>query len=115
MSETGEGPTSPWISFKVLFGVIQDNISSVARELLFHHYEELRVCIPQKFGGWVGIVCDLYGGNGIFMFSFFYLTGKQNNSWRNGEEDDYNSWRENTFRSIEENSLLRKFLVPGQY
>jgi hypothetical protein len=51
MSETGEGPTSPWISFKVLFGVIQDNISSVARELLFHHYEELRVCIPQKFGG----------------------------------------------------------------
>ncbi|KAK3152755.1 hypothetical protein QOZ80_2BG0163130 [Eleusine coracana subsp. coracana] len=42
MCETGEGPTSPWISFRVLFGVIQDNISSVARELLFHHYEELK-------------------------------------------------------------------------
>ncbi|TVU32540.1 hypothetical protein EJB05_24271 [Eragrostis curvula] len=44
MCETGEGegPTSPWISFRVLFGVIQENISSVARELLFHHYEELR-------------------------------------------------------------------------
>ncbi|KAF8772201.1 hypothetical protein HU200_006043 [Digitaria exilis] len=40
--ETGEGPTSPWISFRVLFGVIQDNISSVAKELLFHHYEELK-------------------------------------------------------------------------
>ncbi|CAD6269183.1 unnamed protein product [Miscanthus lutarioriparius] len=43
MCETGEGPTSPWISFRVLFAVIQDNISSVARELLFHHYEELKV------------------------------------------------------------------------
>ncbi|KAF0891057.1 hypothetical protein E2562_005149 [Oryza meyeriana var. granulata] len=42
MSETAEGPTSPWISFRVLFAMIQDNISSVARELLFHHYEELK-------------------------------------------------------------------------
>ncbi|KAK8461443.1 hypothetical protein SEVIR_1G039500v4 [Setaria viridis] len=42
MSETGEGPNSPWISFSVLFGVIQGNISSVAKELLFHHYEELK-------------------------------------------------------------------------
>jgi hypothetical protein len=43
MGETGEAPTSPWISFRVLFAMIQDNISSVARELLFHHYEELKV------------------------------------------------------------------------
>lgn len=42
LGETGEGPTSPWISFRVLFAMIQDNISSVARELLFHHYEELK-------------------------------------------------------------------------
>ncbi|XP_014752937.1 probable inactive poly [ADP-ribose] polymerase SRO1 isoform X3 [Brachypodium distachyon] len=42
MGGTGEAPTSPWISFKVLFAMIQDNISSVARELLFHHYEELK-------------------------------------------------------------------------
>ncbi|XP_062227099.1 inactive poly [ADP-ribose] polymerase RCD1-like isoform X2 [Phragmites australis] len=42
MCETGQGPTTPWISFRVLFGVIQDKISSVARELLFHHYEELK-------------------------------------------------------------------------
>ncbi|CAN6230004.1 unnamed protein product [Urochloa humidicola] len=40
--EIGEAPTTPWISFKVLFGLIQDNISSIARELLFHHYEELK-------------------------------------------------------------------------
>ncbi|RLM73118.1 uncharacterized protein C2845_PM15G25100 [Panicum miliaceum] len=40
--EIGEGPTTPWISFKVLFGLVQDNISSIARELLFHHYEELK-------------------------------------------------------------------------
>ncbi|CAN6269722.1 unnamed protein product [Urochloa humidicola] len=40
--EIGEGPTTPWISFKVLFGLIQDNISSIASELLFHHYEELK-------------------------------------------------------------------------
>ncbi|XP_066355394.1 inactive poly [ADP-ribose] polymerase RCD1-like [Miscanthus floridulus] len=45
MCETGEGPTSPWISFRVLFAVIQDNISLVARELLFHHYEELKESI----------------------------------------------------------------------
>lgn len=45
MCETGEGPTSPWISFRVLFAVIQDNISSVARELIFHHYEELKESI----------------------------------------------------------------------
>lgn len=43
--ETGEGPTSPWISFRHLFSVIQDNISSVAMELLFHHYEELKESI----------------------------------------------------------------------
>uniref|UniRef100_A0A0E0KWM4 Poly [ADP-ribose] polymerase n=1 Tax=Oryza punctata TaxID=4537 RepID=A0A0E0KWM4_ORYPU len=42
MSGTAEGPTSPWISFRVLFAMIQENISSVARELLFHHYEELK-------------------------------------------------------------------------
>ncbi|PVH39201.1 hypothetical protein PAHAL_5G453600 [Panicum hallii] len=46
--ETGEGPTSPWISFRVLFGVIQDNISSVAKELLFHHYEELKESIISR-------------------------------------------------------------------
>jgi hypothetical protein len=40
--EIGEGPTTPWISFKVLFGLVQDNMSSIARELLFHHYEELK-------------------------------------------------------------------------
>ncbi|CAM0145880.1 unnamed protein product [Urochloa decumbens] len=40
--EIGEGPTTPWISFKVLFGLVQDNISSIARDLLFHHYEELK-------------------------------------------------------------------------
>ncbi|KAJ1290903.1 hypothetical protein BS78_02G278500 [Paspalum vaginatum] len=43
--ETGEGPTSPWISFRLLFSVIQDSISSVAMELLFHHYEELKESI----------------------------------------------------------------------
>ncbi|VAI78751.1 unnamed protein product [Triticum turgidum subsp. durum] len=42
MGETGEAPTSPWISFRVLFAMIQDHISSVAKELLFHHYEELK-------------------------------------------------------------------------
>ncbi|WVZ65940.1 hypothetical protein U9M48_015222 [Paspalum notatum var. saurae] len=40
--KTGEGPTSPWISFRLLFSVIQDSISSVAMELLVHHYEELK-------------------------------------------------------------------------
>ncbi|KAF8769233.1 hypothetical protein HU200_006739 [Digitaria exilis] len=40
--EIGEGPTTPWIPFKVLFGLVQDNISSIAKELLFHHYEELK-------------------------------------------------------------------------
>ncbi|KAL6877505.1 hypothetical protein ACP4OV_012720 [Aristida adscensionis] len=45
MGVSGEGPTAPWISFRVLFGVIKDNISSVARELLFHHYEELKESI----------------------------------------------------------------------
>ncbi|OEL13593.1 hypothetical protein BAE44_0025388 [Dichanthelium oligosanthes] len=34
------GPTSPWISFKVLFETIQASISPIARELLFLHYEE---------------------------------------------------------------------------
>ncbi|GJN26072.1 hypothetical protein PR202_gb13971 [Eleusine coracana subsp. coracana] len=42
LSETGQGPTTPWISFKALFGGIQEKISPVARELLFHHYEELK-------------------------------------------------------------------------
>jgi hypothetical protein len=41
--ETGQGPTTPWVSFKILLGVIQDKISPVARELLFHHYEEFKV------------------------------------------------------------------------
>jgi hypothetical protein len=45
MFEIGEGPSSPSISFRVLFVVIQDNISSVARELIFHHYEELKVIL----------------------------------------------------------------------
>uniref|UniRef100_A0A0E0L9Z0 Poly [ADP-ribose] polymerase n=1 Tax=Oryza punctata TaxID=4537 RepID=A0A0E0L9Z0_ORYPU len=40
--ESDNGPTSPWIPFKVLFGTIQDSISSLARELLFHHYQELK-------------------------------------------------------------------------
>ncbi|TVU16519.1 hypothetical protein EJB05_40088, partial [Eragrostis curvula] len=40
--ETDQGPTTPWVSFEVLFGEIQDKISSVARELLFHHDEELK-------------------------------------------------------------------------
>lgn len=40
--KSGEGPTSPWISFRVLFETIQDSIPSVARELLFYHYEELK-------------------------------------------------------------------------
>jgi hypothetical protein len=48
MGETSEAPTSPWISFKVLFAMIQENISSVARELLFHHYEELKVLSGQQ-------------------------------------------------------------------
>ncbi|KQJ85238.1 uncharacterized protein LOC100842408 [Brachypodium distachyon] len=42
MGQTGEAPTSPWMSFRVLLAMIQDNISSVARELLFHHYEQLK-------------------------------------------------------------------------
>ncbi|KAL6606960.1 hypothetical protein ACP70R_042613 [Stipagrostis hirtigluma subsp. patula] len=37
-----KGPTSPWVSFKLLFETIQDSISPVARELLFLHYEELK-------------------------------------------------------------------------
>jgi hypothetical protein len=28
--ETGQGPTTPWVSFKIMFGVIQDKISPVA-------------------------------------------------------------------------------------
>ncbi|KAJ1273423.1 hypothetical protein BS78_06G279300 [Paspalum vaginatum] len=40
--EAGQGPTSPWISFRGLFGLIQDKISPIARELLFHHYEDLK-------------------------------------------------------------------------
>ncbi|WVZ87651.1 hypothetical protein U9M48_034257 [Paspalum notatum var. saurae] len=40
--EAGQGPTSPWISFRDLFGLIQDKISPIARELLFHHYEDLK-------------------------------------------------------------------------
>lgn len=48
MSGNAEGPTSPWISFRVLFAMIQENISSVARELLFHHYEELKVLTNQQ-------------------------------------------------------------------
>ena len=48
MGEIGEAPTSPWISFRVLFAMIQENISSVAKELLFHHYEELKVLLGQQ-------------------------------------------------------------------
>jgi hypothetical protein len=48
MGETDEAPTSPWISFRVLFAMIQENISSVAMELLFHHYEELKVLLGQQ-------------------------------------------------------------------
>ncbi|KAL6844383.1 hypothetical protein ACP4OV_026056 [Aristida adscensionis] len=41
MCEADQGPTTPWVSLKVLFGVIQDNLSSIAMELLFHHLKEL--------------------------------------------------------------------------
>ncbi|XP_072952917.1 inactive poly [ADP-ribose] polymerase RCD1-like [Typha angustifolia] len=39
--ELSRGPTSPWIPFKVLFDEIQDSISPISRELLFHHHKEL--------------------------------------------------------------------------
>ncbi|XBI08707.1 hypothetical protein VPH35_136398 [Triticum aestivum] len=42
LCQTDEGPTSPWISFRLLFETIQDSISSLARELLYRHYEELK-------------------------------------------------------------------------
>ncbi|XP_051203938.1 inactive poly [ADP-ribose] polymerase RCD1 isoform X2 [Lolium perenne] len=42
LCRTNEGPTSPWISFRVLFEAIQDSISFLARELLYRHYEELK-------------------------------------------------------------------------
>ncbi|CAM0913415.1 unnamed protein product [Alopecurus aequalis] len=42
LCRTDEGPTSPWISFRVLFETIQDNISVLERELLYRHYEELK-------------------------------------------------------------------------
>uniref|UniRef100_A0ACD5ZTM6 Uncharacterized protein n=1 Tax=Avena sativa TaxID=4498 RepID=A0ACD5ZTM6_AVESA len=42
LCQTDEGPTSPWISFRVLFETIQDSVSVLARELLYHHYEELK-------------------------------------------------------------------------
>ncbi|XBH98851.1 hypothetical protein VPH35_128301 [Triticum aestivum] len=42
LCQTDEGPTSPWISFRLLFETIQDNISALARELLYRHYEELK-------------------------------------------------------------------------
>ncbi|KAM0845431.1 hypothetical protein ACQ4PT_056382 [Festuca glaucescens] len=42
LCQTDEGPTSPWISFRVLFEAIQDSISFLARELLYRHYEELK-------------------------------------------------------------------------
>uniref|UniRef100_A0ACD5V8U6 Uncharacterized protein n=1 Tax=Avena sativa TaxID=4498 RepID=A0ACD5V8U6_AVESA len=42
LCQTDEGPTSPWISFRVLFETIQDSVSFLARELLYRHYEELK-------------------------------------------------------------------------
>jgi hypothetical protein len=75
MSETGEGPNSPWISFSVLFGVIQGNISSVAKELLFHHYEELKVLSINMIYLWVLIVVSMLDAE---QFQLFYLTGKHN-------------------------------------
>ena len=44
-------------------------------------------------------------------FQSFHMTGKHNNSRRNGEENDNNSWRESTFGGLEEASLLCKFIV----
>jgi hypothetical protein len=41
--------------------------------------------------------------------STFHLTGEHNFSRRNGEENDNNSWRKNTFGGLEETSLLCKF------
>ncbi|KAI4975862.1 hypothetical protein ZWY2020_049469 [Hordeum vulgare] len=35
-------PTSPGISFRLLFETIRDSISSLQRELLYRHYEELK-------------------------------------------------------------------------
>ncbi|KAI4971844.1 hypothetical protein ZWY2020_002758 [Hordeum vulgare] len=42
LCQTDEGPTSPGISFRLLFETIQDSISSLQRELLYRHYEELK-------------------------------------------------------------------------
>uniref|UniRef100_A0A0D9WNW0 Poly [ADP-ribose] polymerase n=1 Tax=Leersia perrieri TaxID=77586 RepID=A0A0D9WNW0_9ORYZ len=40
--ESDNGPTSPWISFRVLFETLPYCVSSLARELLFHHYQEMK-------------------------------------------------------------------------
>lgn len=60
--EIGEGPTTPWIPFKVLFGLVQDNISSIAKELLFHHYEELKVLSAESYDISVGVNYDWNAG-----------------------------------------------------
>ncbi|XP_020090039.1 inactive poly [ADP-ribose] polymerase RCD1-like isoform X1 [Ananas comosus] len=40
--ESPKGPSSPWMPFTVLFAEIENSISPIARELLFHHYEEFK-------------------------------------------------------------------------
>jgi hypothetical protein len=71
MWEASEGPSTPWISFKVLFRLIQDKISFIARELLFHHDKELKVLSIQQV-----VLCPLVLimivmlGTGIFIFLF---------------------------------------------
>jgi hypothetical protein len=72
--EIGEAPTTPWISFKVLFGLVQDNISSIARELLFHHYEEFEVLMLSKLC--VSLVLIMIGMLGTETFKFFLFDRK---------------------------------------
>ena len=55
----------------------------------------------------LGIDYGLYGGS--WNMSTFHLTGEHNFSRRNGEENDNNCWRKNTFGGLEETSLLCKF------
>jgi hypothetical protein len=69
MCEASEGPSTPWISFKVLFRLIQDKISFIARELLFHHDEELKVLsIQQVILCLLVLIMIVMLGTGIFIF-----------------------------------------------
>jgi len=71
MCEASEGPSTPWISFKVLFRLIQDKISFIARELLFHHDEELKVLsIQQVILCLLVLIMIVMLGTGIFIFLF---------------------------------------------